>query len=69
MYALKMEDGKELITTVRGTIYQNERNADTLVFLLPRTYEGTDMADCSLLMQRKLKWTQFHMMRITIVIV
>ena len=51
MYALKMEDGKELITTVRGTIYQNERNADTLVFLLPRTYEGTDMADCSLLMR------------------
>lgn len=51
MYALKMEDGKELITTVRGTIYQHERNADTLVFLLPRKYEETDMADCTVYMR------------------
>lgn len=51
MYALKMEDGKELITTVRGTIYQHERNADTLVFLLPQKYEETDMADCTVYMR------------------
>lgn len=51
MYAIKMDDGKELITTVRGTIYQNEKRADTLVFLIPRTYEERDMADCSLLMR------------------
>ena len=51
MYALKMEDGKELITTVRGTIYQYERNADTLVFLLPQKYEETDMADCTVYMR------------------
>lgn len=51
MYALKMESGKELITTVRGTIYQNEKNADTLVFLLPRKYEETDMASCTVLMR------------------
>lgn len=51
MYAIKMEDTKELITTIRGTIYQNEKNADTLVFLLPRVYDETDMADCTVLMR------------------
>ena len=51
MYAIKMEDGKELITTVRGTIYQGEKNADTLVFLLPQKYEETDMASCTVLMR------------------
>lgn len=51
MYALKLEITKELITTVRGTIYQNEKNADTLVFVLPRTYEETDLADCTVLMR------------------
>lgn len=51
MYALKLEITKELITTVRGTIYQNEKNADTLVFVLPRTYEEVDLADCTVLMR------------------
>lgn len=51
MYAIKMNDTKELITTVRGTIYQNEKRADTLVFLIPKTHEDKDMADCSLLMR------------------
>lgn len=51
MYAIKMEDSKELITTIRGTIYQGERNADTLVFLLPQKYEDTDMADCTVYMR------------------
>ena len=51
MYAIKMEDTKELITTIHGTIYQNEKNADTLVFLLPRVYDETDMADCTVLMR------------------
>lgn len=51
MYAIKMSDNKELLTTVRGTIYQNEKRADTLVFLIPQVYEEKDMADCSLLLR------------------
>lgn len=51
MYAIKMDASKQLLTTVRGTIYQNEKRADTLVFLIPQTYESTDMANCSLLMR------------------
>lgn len=39
MYAIKMNEDKSLITTVQATIYQNEKNADTLVFLLPKYYE------------------------------
>lgn len=51
MYAIKMDNNKELITTVRGTIYQNEKRADTLVFLIPSTYEEKDMADCTVLLR------------------
>lgn len=29
---------------MRGTIYQGEKNADTLVFPLPQKYEETDIA-------------------------
>lgn len=50
MYVIKMGNEKELITTVRSTIYQNERRADTLVFLIPRMYENIDFADCTLKM-------------------
>lgn len=46
-----MGDEKELITTVRGTIYQNEKRADTLVFLIPQKYEDRDMADCTMLLR------------------
>lgn len=51
MYAIKMNDNKELLTTVRGVIYQNEKRADTLVFLIPRAYEEKDLADCSVLLR------------------
>lgn len=51
MYAIKMDNNKELITTVRGMIYQNEKRADTLVFLIPRSIEERDLADCSLLLR------------------
>ena len=51
MYAIKMEDDKSLNTTIHSTIYQGERNADTLVLVLPKHYEGRDMADCTLLLR------------------
>ncbi|MCM1224804.1 MAG: hypothetical protein NC548_61180 [Lachnospiraceae bacterium] len=51
MYVIKMNDDKSLETTVETTIYQNEKNADTLVFLLPRLYEEVNLADCVVLLR------------------
>lgn len=48
MYVIKVCNNKELITTVRGTIYQNENNADTLVFFVPRVYEDRDTQNYSI---------------------
>ena len=54
MYALKMDTGKELITTVRQSIYQGEKNADALVFLVPKTYDNIDISSCAVLLQYML---------------
>lgn len=51
MYAIKMSEDKSLVTTVQATIYQNEKNADTLVFLLPKFYEEENLADCTILLR------------------
>lgn len=51
MYAIKVTNTKNLVTTIRGTIYQNENKADTLVFLVPQTYDSVDMANCTMLMR------------------
>lgn len=51
MYAIKMEDDKTLVTTVHATIYQGEKNADTLVFLVPISYSGISVADCTILLR------------------
>ena len=46
-----MNEDKSLETTVEATIYQNEKNADTLVFLLPRLYEEVNLANCIALLR------------------
>lgn len=51
MYTIKMNNDKSLITTIRATIYQYEKNADTLIFLLPMTYEEKNIADCVVLLR------------------
>lgn len=51
MYAIKMNDDKSLTTTVQATIYQNDKNADTLVFLVPMTYEEKNISDCTVLLR------------------
>lgn len=51
MYAIKMNEDKSLVTTIQSTIYQNEKNADTLVFLLPKYYEEENLADCAVLLR------------------
>ena len=51
MYAIKMNSDKSLVTTIHASIYQNERNTDTLVFLIPKEYEKHTRADCSLMLR------------------
>jgi len=48
LYAIKLTDDKELETTIHSTIYQGDKNSDTLVFLIPRKYEDVNMSDCFL---------------------
>ncbi len=48
MYAIKLTDDKELETTIHSTIYQGDKNADTLVFLIPQKYGDVNMSDCFL---------------------
>lgn len=51
MYAIKMGSDKSLETTVHCTIYQGEKNSDTLVFLIPKTYGGYNIAECTMLLR------------------
>lgn len=51
MYAIKMRSDKELETTVHCTIYQGEKNSDALVFLVPREYNGYNIAECTMLLR------------------
>jgi hypothetical protein len=51
LYAIKMDADKNLVTTVRSTIFRGENNADTLVFLLPQIYETIDLSACTILLR------------------
>lgn len=51
MYVLKMNDDKSLVATITSSIYQGEKNADTLSFLIPVSYEDKNIADCTLLLR------------------
>ena len=53
MYVIKMSSAndKSLTATIKSNIYQGERNADTLVFLLPMYSEDTNLADCTVLLR------------------
>ncbi len=51
MYVIKMNSDKSLENTINATIYQYEKNADTLVFLVPKFYEENNLADCSMMLR------------------
>lgn len=51
MYAIKMNDDKSLSATIKATIYQHENNADTLLFLVPASYEDVNLANCTMLLR------------------
>lgn len=51
MYAIKMNYDKSLSATIKATIYQYEKNADTLLFLVPASYEEVNLANCTMLLR------------------
>ena len=60
MYVLKMDGSKELITTVRQSVYQGEKNADTLIILVPKLYDNFDMTTGSGTLQYMLPDTDAY---------
>lgn len=51
MYAIKMDDAKVLVTTIYASIYEGEKNADAVVFLLPKTNGQVELAETSLFLR------------------
>ena len=51
MYAIKMETDHSLTTTVHSTIYQGDKNDDTLVFVIPQAVDEVNMANCTVLLR------------------
>lgn len=47
MYTIIMNDDKQLVTTVRKTIYQRENMVDNIQFLFPEFYENINLSDCT----------------------
>lgn len=51
MYTIIMDDDKNLVTTVRATLYQREKLADKIQFLFPQQYGEINIADCIILLK------------------
>lgn len=47
---IKMNNDKSLVVTVPTTIYQGERNADLITFLVPGNYNNDNLADYKIAM-------------------
>lgn len=48
MFVIKMNGDKTLSKTVVSTNFKYENNAETILFLLPKQYGGTNLSDCSI---------------------
>ena len=51
MYTIVMQEDKELLTTVKTTIFEKEANVDTLRFLVPPVYDDYDLSTCTALIK------------------
>lgn len=51
MYTIVMQEDKELLTTVKTTIFEKEANVDTLRFLVPPVYDDYDLSKCTALIK------------------
>lgn len=48
---IKMTNDKELVVTIKTTIYRGESRADLITFLIPMEYENQNMANCAMVMR------------------
>ena len=51
MYTIMMNPDKSLTTTIRATLYQREKNANKIQFLLPQKCEEVDIKSCTILLK------------------
>ena len=51
MYTIVMTDYKGLITTSKTTLYQRENFVDEIQFLIPTTYNETDLSDFTVILK------------------
>ena len=51
-----MNEDKSLVKTARSVIYQGEKNADTIRFLIPKHYEDKDVANCKVVLKYRLPY-------------
>lgn len=51
MYTIIMNQDKSLTTSVKTTLYQREKMADKIQFLLPQKYEDIEIHDCIILLK------------------
>lgn len=51
MYTIVMDKYKNLNTTVKTSIYQQESNVDTIQFLIPPTYNDMDLSEFTMVLK------------------
>lgn len=49
-----MNDQREISTTIKSTIYQGDKNIDSLVFVIPKVIEDINIADCTILLKYRV---------------
>lgn len=51
MYTIIMNNDKQLITSVRKTLYQREKMVNKIQFLFPECYEDINLTDCTVVLK------------------
>lgn len=51
MYVIKMDEAKTLVVTKYASIYKGEKNADAILFLLPKMNGTTDLSETSVFLR------------------
>jgi hypothetical protein len=50
MYLIKMESDRTLVSTIRSPVYQGDNGANTLNFLVPKSFEDIEVSNCTVTM-------------------
>lgn len=51
MYVIKMDEAKILVVTKYASIYKGEKNADAILFLLPKLNGTTDLSGANVFLR------------------